>query len=80
MAGIDEVADPDMRLVDGIAVQASGILLQRAFPGDRHRQYECVQWRMIESLADQPASREQYARLVCRKGVEVSQQRCALPG
>jgi thiosulfate/3-mercaptopyruvate sulfurtransferase len=34
-------------------VQAACVLLQRAFPGNRHRQYQGVQRRMIETFADE---------------------------
>jgi hypothetical protein len=45
-----------------LAVQPASILLQSTFPRHRHRQHQGIQRWMVESLPDQLAGREQYAR------------------
>ena len=42
MGGIDEIDDPNAGLVRVFPMQAAGVLLQRAFPGHRHRQDQCI--------------------------------------
>lgn len=61
MPGVDEVDDAHTLFSCLFAVQATGILLQRALPRDRHRQHEGVEWRVIEAFADQPAAGQQHA-------------------
>lgn len=36
MAGVDKIDDPNVRLGGVLSMQAAGVLLQCAFPGDRH--------------------------------------------
>jgi hypothetical protein len=53
-----------------LAVQPAGVLLQRSFPGNGHRQHEGIKRRVIESLADQLAGCQNDARLGRRQCVE----------
>jgi len=50
MPGVHKVNDINFRFVDMFTMQASSVLLERAFPGDRHSQNQCVQWRMVETF------------------------------
>jgi hypothetical protein len=43
MAGVDEIEDAHAGLAGMLAVQAAGLLLQRALPGNRHGQHQRVQ-------------------------------------
>jgi hypothetical protein len=64
-----------------LAVQAPGVLLQRALPGHRHREHQRVERRVIETFADQLAGGQQDARRIGRKRVLTWHQcRPLLPG
>ena len=52
MPGIDEVDDTSGDFAGMLAVQPSGVLLQRSFPGDRHGKNQSIQRWMIEAFAD----------------------------
>jgi hypothetical protein len=70
MPGINEVNDPHVRLVGVLAMQATGVLLQRAFPRNRHRQHQCVERRMVEPFANQFARGQQDPRYIWCKPFE----------
>ena len=59
MAGIDKIEDPNANLPRMLSMQAACILLKCAFPRDRHGQYERIEWRMVEALADKLARGEE---------------------
>ena len=48
------------------AVQASGVLLQRALPGHGHCQHQRIQGRVIEAFPDELAGGQQDAQYVGR--------------
>jgi len=56
------IVDANILLVGVFPVQASGVLLQASFPGDRHSQHQGVERRMVEAFADQAAGGEQDSR------------------
>jgi hypothetical protein len=62
VAGIHEIDDPHIGLAGVLPMQAPSVLLQRALPGNRHRQDQRVQRRMVEALADE------FSSLVVRMG------------
>ena len=64
MTRVDNINDTHVRFGGMLTVQASRILLQRTFPGDRHRQHQRVERRMIEAFADQLAGGQQHARCI----------------
>ena len=64
MGGIDKIDDPNVGLSSVLSMQATGILLQCAFPRHRHGQYQCIQWGMIEAFPDESPCREQDPRRV----------------
>jgi hypothetical protein len=49
VAGVAEVDDAHIGLAGVFSVQAARVLLQRAFPGNRRRQYQGIQRRVIET-------------------------------
>jgi hypothetical protein len=59
-------------------VQAACVLLQRAFPGNRHRQYQGVQRRMIETFADELPDGQQDEGCLGRQRVEFRNERSPL--
>ena len=74
MADVDEIDDLHAVLVGLLPVQASSVLLERSFPGDRHRKNQGVERWVIEALTDQLARGEQDARCVGRQGLQIAQK------
>ena len=72
---VDEVDDSDAALAGVLPVQAAGVLRERAFPGDGYRQYQGVEGRMVEALADQLAGRQQHPRSIGRQPFQFLKQR-----
>jgi proteic killer suppression protein len=68
VAGVDKVDDAHARLVGMLPVQAAGVLLKGALPGNRHGQHERVERRMVEAFADQLAGGKQHTRGARRAG------------
>ena len=66
VTGIDEVDDPHVGLGRVLAVQATGVLLQRSLPRNRHSQHQGVERRMIKTLANQLSGGQQYTRRIWR--------------
>ena len=75
VCGVHKVDDADIGFAGVFAVEPSGILLQGSFPRDRHCQHQGVERRMVESLADQFAGRQQNARRIRRQSVNFSDGR-----
>lgn len=61
MAGVHEIDDAHVGLRSMFAVQSTCVLLQCAFPRNRHCQNQSVERGMVESFTDQFAGRKQYA-------------------
>jgi hypothetical protein len=57
VAGVHEIDDPNVILVDVVPMQPTGVLLQRSLLRDRHREDKRVERRMVEALAHQLARR-----------------------
>lgn len=64
---IDVVDDADVVLGVVVAVQSSGVLGDGALPGDRQREHQRVQARVVEPLADEPAGCEDDPRFIGRE-------------
>jgi hypothetical protein len=62
-AGIDVVVYPNLVFVGVSPVQSSGILLERAAPGDRAREKERVEPRIIEPFSDESPGCEHNAAI-----------------
>ncbi len=62
MVRFDVVVDSDVVLVGMFTVETSGVLLKRSLPGNRHRQYQGVERRVVEAFSHQPPGRKQYMR------------------
>lgn len=45
------IVDANILLVGVLPVQASRVLLQRAFPGNRHGQHQGIQGRVVKAFA-----------------------------
>jgi hypothetical protein len=71
LAGVHEVDDSNIGFAGVFAVQAAGVLLQRAFPRNRHGQHQGVQWRVIKTFANQLAGGQQDARRLRRQQIEL---------
>ena len=81
MPDIDEINDADVFLAGVIPMQTTGVLLERSFPGHGHGQHQGVQWRMVESFADQFPSGQKNTGRIGRQCVEFGNQRISLlPG
>ena len=78
MARVDQINNPHIRLCGVLAMQPTCVLLQRALPRYRHRQYQGVQRRMIEAFAHQLACGEQNAWRLRREFIELSDHLRAL--
>jgi len=74
MADIDEIDYSNIALVDLLAVQSSGVLLEGALPGNRHGQYRGVERRMIETFPDQLACGKQDTGSVGRQSLKIVYQ------
>lgn len=70
VAGVHEIDDPQVGLAGVLAVQASGVLLQSAFPGNWHGQYQRIEWRVIEAFSDEFARGQLDARRVGRQSFQ----------
>lgn len=78
MAAVDEIDDPDVSFIGMLTVQPAGVLLQSSLPRHGHREYQSVEWRVIESFSNELASRQQNVRCVGWQGIERRDQRGAL--
>ncbi|EDT37587.1 hypothetical protein BamMEX5DRAFT_6633 [Burkholderia ambifaria MEX-5] len=58
MPAVHVIEHPHAGFARMLAVKPAGVLLQGAFPRDRHSQYQRIQRRVVETFPDQPASRE----------------------
>ena len=72
MAGIDKIDDPNVRLGGVLSMQAAGVLLQCAFPGDRHGQDQCIERGMVESFPDELPGRNQDPRRITTESLKKS--------
>ena len=58
MPGVHKINDPYIGLAGMLPVQTPSVLLQRPLPGHWHGQHQCVEWRVVEALANEFASRK----------------------
>ena len=61
VTGIDEIDDAYISLGGVLAVKSARVLLQGAFPRNRHCQHQSVERRMVESFTNQFSGRQQNA-------------------
>lgn len=78
VSGVHEIDDPNVGFAGVFPVQTPGVLLECAFSGYWHRQYQRVQRRVIEALADKFASRNKNVWRVWWQRIQISNQRCSL--
>ena len=78
MGGIDEVDDPNVGLGSVLSMQATGVLLQCAFPRHRHGQDQCIERGMVETFPDESPGREQDPRRVRWQGIDFGDEICTL--
>ena len=64
LATIDIVVDHHLDLVGMQTMQPSGILGKCSLPRNRHRQYQGIEWRVIEAFSYQFAGGKQDARRI----------------
>ena len=74
MAGVDGIDDANIGLGRVLTVQTAGILLQRPLPRNGHCQDKGVEWRVVESFADQFAGGQQHARCIRGQSVQLVNQ------
>ena len=53
MAHVHEVDDPYIGFGSVLTVQPARVLLERALPGNRHRQHQGIERRVVKTFADQ---------------------------
>ena len=70
---IDIIVDADLGFTFVETMQASGVLVQPALPGNRHRQEERIQARFIESFADERTGRNDCKRSIYRRFTDFPQ-------
>ncbi|CRI63426.1 hypothetical protein THIOKS11320075 [Thiocapsa sp. KS1] len=71
VSGVDNIEDPHVGLGGMLAMQSAGVLLQQAFPRDRHRQDQRIQWRMVKAFADQLSRCQKDARVIRWQRIEL---------
>ncbi|WP_342310461.1 hypothetical protein [Burkholderia pyrrocinia] len=70
MTTVHVVEHPHAGLTRMLTVKSTGVLLQGAFPCDRHSQHQRIQRWVIETFPDQPASCEHDAGRVTGQRVK----------